>query len=55
MSCFTHDSLLQTLQVLFGLLMALMQESNRSNGNITVTKKIFWYAEDLNMQYMRGC
>ncbi len=26
---FTHDSLLQTLQVLFGLLVALMQESDR--------------------------
>lgn len=28
---FTHDSLLQTLQVLFGLLMALMQESDRNS------------------------
>lgn len=28
---FTHDSLLQTLQVLFSLLMALMQESDRNS------------------------
>lgn len=38
--CFAYDSLLQTLQVLFSLLMALMQESvgdsHRINRQITV-------------------
>lgn len=28
---FTHDSLLQTLQVLFSLLVALVQESDRNS------------------------
>lgn len=34
----THDSLLQTLQVLFGLLMALMQESDRNNQTLVTQK-----------------
>lgn len=41
---FTHDGLLQTLQILFGLLMALMQESDRNNRNI-IKNNTFVYAE----------
>lgn len=41
--CFTHDSLLQTLQVLFGLLMALVQESDRKSRSII---------KDKNMSYL---
>lgn len=34
-SCrFTHDSLFQTLQILFSLLMALVQESDSERENI---------------------
>lgn len=38
---FTHDSLLQTLQVLFSLLMALMQESDRKSKTIIINYTIF--------------
>lgn len=41
---FTHDSLLQTLQVLFGLLMALMQESDRNSK--TNTRCFFCVLQD---------
>lgn len=36
--CFTHDGLLQTLQVLFGLLVALVQESE-TNSKSTVRNR----------------
>lgn len=38
---FTHDSLLQTLQVLFCLLMALMEESDRNSRSIVTNRAIF--------------
>lgn len=38
---FTHDSLLQTLQVLFSLLMAFMQESEGNSKTIIFNRTIF--------------
>lgn len=38
---FTHDGLLQTLQVLFCLLVAFVEESDRNNKNIIINRTIF--------------